>query len=151
MQSNRRIIALATLTACLALTGAARAADLSTLFTTPQERQIINSNRYKSDTAKPVKPVENAIVIETPIQQLLLEEVTHEYLVSGITLSQEGDHTVWINSTIYQDGAELDDRSKIKIVAGKDVRLRITAPDGKHYFGKSGETVEVKYMAPVED
>ncbi|MCP4391664.1 MAG: hypothetical protein GY802_25445, partial [Gammaproteobacteria bacterium] len=42
------------------------AADLSTLFTTPQERQIINSNRYKSDKPKlveSVQPVEAVIAL----------------------------------------------------------------------------------------
>ena len=146
-----RLIAICAAGICLA--GQVQAADLLTLFTTPQERQIINSNRYKSDEVKAVKPVEaeQAMVEESAIQQLILEEVSQEYLISGITISRDGAHTVWINSKIYEDGQQLDDKSRIKVVDGAEVRIRITAPDGKHYYGKSGETLEVTYMAPVED
>ena len=147
---SKRIACL--LLAALGAAGAANAAELRTLFTTPEERQIINANRYKSDEPKP-EPV-NEVVEEAPdldIQQLILEEVTHEYRVSGITISRDGSHTVWINSAIYEDGARLDDDSRIKVVDGEEVRVRITAPDGKHYFATSGETVQVSYMAPVEN
>lgn len=132
----------------------AQAAGLLTLFTTPEERQIINANRYKTDEPRPVavqQPVEEARP-ELEIQRLMLEEVTQEYRVSGITISRDGGaHTVWINSTIFMDGDRLDDGSRIKVYGGDDVRVRITAPDGKYYYGKSGETVLVSYMAPVEN
>ena len=32
-------------------------AEMRTLFTTPEERQIINANRYKTDEPKPVSEV----------------------------------------------------------------------------------------------
>ena len=129
-----------------------RAAELSTLFTTPQERQIINSNRYKTEEeVRPVVEDTAEETIEIPIQQLLLEEVRQEYAVSGISVSPEGAHTVWINSAIYEDGAELEDKSRIRVMTGTEVKVRITAPDGKHYYAKSGETLEVVYMAPIEN
>ncbi len=129
---------------------AARAAgDLSTLFTTPEERQLINANRYKSDEIKvqPVADDEN----NEPIQMLAQEEVSVEYRISGISLSGDGTHSAWINATAYDDGAKLDDGSRIKIFAGDNVRVRITAPDGKQYFATSGETLSVSYMASVEN
>ncbi|MDJ0778496.1 MAG: hypothetical protein QNJ85_11570 [Gammaproteobacteria bacterium] len=141
------------LLAALGTTGVARAADLMTLFTTPEERQIINANRYKSDEPRPA-PVEEVVeetTLAPDIQQLVLEQVRREYRVSGITISRDGLHTVWINSAIYQDGEQLDSSSRIKVFDGDEVRVRITAPDGKHYFARSGETVEVSYMAPVEN
>ncbi len=128
------------------------AADLSTLFTTPQERQIINSNRYKSDKPKlveSVQPVE--AVIALPVQRLAQEEVVREFKISGITISRDGPHSVWINSILYQDGEQLDDNSKVKVLAGDEVRVRITAPDGKQYYGTSGQTLEVSYMVTIEN
>lgn len=124
------------------------AAELSTLFTTQQERQVINSNRYKTDEPK-VRPklVETN---ESPVQLMIQEEVTRQYRISGITISREGPHTVWINSTAYEDGEELEDRSKIKIMEGDDVRVRITAPDGKNYYATSGETLEITYFTRAE-
>jgi len=125
------------------------AGELSTLFTTPQERQLINSNRYKSDDVKP-QPVQDA-PDASPVQLMVQEEVNVEYRISGISLSADGAHSVWINSLVYEDGAQLDRGSRVRIMAGDDVRVRITAPDGKHYFGTSGETISVSYMAAVEN
>ena len=148
---SKRLICL--ILAGLGTTGVVRAADLMTLFTTPEERQIINSNRYKTDEPKPAPVTEEVeeITLDLNIQQLVMEEVTREYRVSGITISRDGAHTVWINSEVFEDGAQLESDSRIKVFDGDEVRVRITAPDGKHYFAKSGETVEVSYMAPVEN
>lgn len=126
-----------------------QAAELSTLFTTPQERQIINTNRYKSDDGTIQQPVEDEATPE-PVQQLVREEVTREYAVSGITVSSDGPHTVWINSLVYEDGEQLEDRSRIKVLVGDEIRVRITTPDGKNHLAKSGETISVTYMAPVK-
>ena len=138
---------------CLALAapGAVVAAEISTLFTTPQERQIINSNRYKTDEPKPVAPEPEEVTIELQIQPTMMEEVAVSYDVSGITLSSDGPHTVWINNMAYLDGGQLDDNSRVKVMAGKDIRVRITTPDGKHHFAASGETLDVIYLAPLEN
>ena len=128
----------------------ALATELSTLFTTPQERELIDSNRYSNDEVL-VKPEVVDDVVEVPLQQLRKEEVSREYIISGITVSSEGPHTVWINSQAYEDGEALDDNSKIKVVVGDEIAVRITAPDGKHYFATSGETLEVTYLAPVKN
>jgi hypothetical protein len=129
---------------------AAPAAELATLFTTPAERQLINSNRYKSDDGVALRPVETEAAPE-PVQQLIREEVTREYKVSGITVSSDGAHTVWINSLVYQDGEQLEDKSRIKIMVGDEIRVRITAPDGQKYYATSGEMVEVTYQAPIQN
>jgi hypothetical protein len=151
MPSNR--IALTAVPLLLSLSvGAfqvARAAELSTLFTTPAERQLINSNRYKSDEGEPLRPV--AAEELQPVQQLIRQEVTREYRVSGITVSSDGSHTVWINSFAYEDGEQLEDKSRIKVLVGDDIRVRITTPDGKNHFATSGEILEVTYLAPTEN
>ena len=127
-------------------------AELMTLFTTPQERQIINANRYKSDEPKPQPTVAaNPELSDMPMQQLLKEEVTHEYSISGISLSPEGAHTVWINAKMYADGDQLADKSRVKVMVGNEIRVRITAPDGKHYYATSGEKLQITYLAPVEN
>lgn len=134
----------------LLLTGGyASAAELLTLFTTPQERELIDSNRYKSGDNKPKVVVEDTI--ETPVPQMNQTEVTRQYKISGITISRDGPHTVWINSSAYEDGEELEDRSKIKVMVGDEIRVRITAPDGKKYYATSGETLEVSYLASIEN
>ena len=86
------------------------AGELSTLFTTPQERQLINANRYKSDEVKPQPVQDNHDEPDkSPIQRLALEEVNLEYQVSGISLASDGAYTVWINAIAYEDGALLTD------------------------------------------
>ena len=140
------VLALALLFAAKAMTPVA-ANELSTLFTTPEERQLIDANRYKTDEPKP-QPVE-VEVEESPIQILVREEISASYRISGISLSTDGRHTAWINSRAYQDGETLEDGSRLRIIDGGEVRVRITAPDGKHFYGKSGETVELTYMAAV--
>jgi len=136
----------------LAVTGATpafAASELQTLFTTPQERQLINSNRYRSDEVKPQVVVDEAD--ESPVQILAQQEKTVDFRISGISLATDGAHTAWINGVAYEDGARLEDGSRIRIYAGDDIRVRITAPDGKHYFATSGETLTVTYMAAVEN
>ena len=123
------------------------ASDLSTLFTTPQERQLINANRYKTEEPRPTPEPEE--IDESPVQQLLQEQVDAEYRISGISVSADGAHTAWINGQSYLDGEQLEDGSRVKVIAGAEIRLRITTPDGKHHYATSGETLSVSYMAAV--
>lgn len=125
------------------------AAEILTLFTTPQERQIIDSNRHKNDDGAAQRPVEVETVVEETIRPVLREQVTREYVISGITVSMDGVHTVWINSQHYEDGEQLEDGSRIKIVVGDEIKVRIKAPDGQNHYATSGETLEVTYLAPV--
>ena len=143
---NRRTRLLAVVAGLLAA-GNAAAADLATLFTTPEERQIINSNRYKGDEVEAPRPVQAEA--EAPVQQLVREQVTRNYQVSGITVSPVGAHTVWINSKLYEDGAELEDGSKVLVMVDNDIRVRITAPDGKHYYATSGQALQISYLVNV--
>ena len=136
----------------LLLPGTALAAgELSTLFTTPQERQLINANRYRSDEVKPQQPVQDDEDDDSPIQMLARAEVSVEYRISGISLAGDGAHTVWINAIAYEDGALLEDGSRVKVFGGEDIRVRITVADGKQYYATSGETLSVSYMAAVEN
>ena len=138
-----------TITVCAAVSfQPVQPAELATLFTTPQEREIINSNRYKSEESTQARPTQ--VDEETqPVQ--VREEVTQQYRISGITISKDGPHTVWINALAYEDGDQLEDNSKIKVMVGDEIKVRITAPDGKQYYATSGDMLEVTYMAPVQN
>ncbi len=119
-------------------------AELTTLFTTPQERQIINANRYKTDKVE--KPREITVPENNEIRELVREEVSKTYFISGITVSNDGIRNVWINNQVYEDGERIDDASRVKVLVGDSIRVRITTPDGKSYYGSSGEVVEVSYL-----
>jgi len=125
-------------------------AEILTLFSTPQERKIINSNRYKSDIEQETEVVEKSSQIEE-IEHLAQAEVTLSYTISGVTLSDSGPHYVWINNIVYEDGQHLEDDSHIKVIAGSNIQIRITAPDGKMYYASSGETIDVTYITTVKN
>ena len=125
-------------------------AEILTLFSTPQERKIINANRYKSDLVLETGVVEKSPQTEE-IEQLVLTEVTLSYTISGVTLSNSGPHYVWINDVVYEDGQHLEDDSHIKVITGSNIQIRITAPDGKMYYANSGETIDVTYITSVNN
>ena len=129
--------------------GDSTGSDIKTLFTTPMERQIINANRYKNDDIVKAPVVEER---QTEfIAPVAKEEVTASYAISGITISNSGPHSVWINNLVYEDGEHLEDNSHIKVLIDDNIRVRITTPDGKNYYATSGEIVEATYMATVEN
>ena len=125
-------------------------AEILTMFSTPQERKIINANRYKSDLVLETEVVEKSPQTEE-IEQLVLTEVTLSYTISGVTLSNSGPHYVWINNVVYEDGQHLEDDSHIKVITGSNIQIRITAPDGKMYYASSGETVDVTYITAADN
>jgi hypothetical protein len=123
---------------------------MSTLFTTPQERQLINAKRYKLDEVPLQAPQNLAKSVATNIQKPVQEWVRELIRISGITLSSSGHKRVWINSQVYEDGDSIDDKMPIKVMVEKEIVVRITAPDGKHYFVTSGETIEIVYQLELE-
>ena len=142
------LFTLPVLVATLGIAGAVKA-EVKTLFTTILERQIIDANRYKNDEiGKPIIFEETETEFIAPVVQ---EEFKISFFISGITISDSGQHFVWINNQLYEDGGQLEDDSLIKVLHDDKIRVRITAPDGKRYFGTSGETVEVTYPVDVEN
>ena len=127
-----------------------KANGILTLFTTPEERQLINSNRFRVEepevVSAPVEQVEPEAEIETPYTQ----EVRSEYRISGITLSREGASMVWVNGEVIEDGQETPDGSQVKVLSGQTPRIQIVAPDGSRFEGEIGDTIEVVYEAPVK-
>ncbi len=148
-KSNIQASTLASLVVLAALSLPAVSADIQTLFTTPQERQLINSNRFKTDEPEVVEaPVETVepVEIETPYT----EEVRSEYRISGITLSTEGSSMIWVNGEVIEDGQKTPDGSRVRVLSGAQPRVQITAPDGSRFEGEIGDTIEVVYQAPVK-
>ena len=96
-----------------------------------------------------VRVTEETDEVEAP--QQAQKEVTVTYTVSGITISSSGPHFAWINNDVYEDGQQLQDSSQIRVMSGSKVRIRITGPDGKIYYANSGETIDITYLAVVED
>jgi hypothetical protein len=125
--------------------------EISTLFTTPQERQLINNNRYKLDEVQPQLPINVDEPTIGGIPQLVRKYLRESITISGITLSNSGPNMVWINSQVYEDGASMDNNMRIKVMSGSKLKVRVTAPDGKHYFATSGETIEIVYSVVVEN
>jgi len=127
----------------------ARAADLLTLFTTPAERQLINSNRYKETEPEFVEAPSEAQETSGEIVSPYTEEVKRDYRISGITLSKDGSNMVWVNGEAIEDGQQTTDGSRVRVLTGKQIRVQITAPDGGRFEGEIGDTIEVVYQAPV--
>jgi hypothetical protein len=142
---------LITLVVCASVVTTALGSDVKTLFTTPQERQLINNNRYESGEAQPQRQLNQEESSTVEIKQTIKEIVRESITVSGITLSNSGPNMVWINGQTYEDGEKIDDKMRIKIMAGNEIGVRITAPDGKHHFATSGETIEIAYQTTVEN
>jgi hypothetical protein len=142
---------LITLVVCASVVTTALGSDVKTLFTTPQERQLINNNRYESGEVQPQRQLNQEESSTVEIKQTIKEIVRESITVSGITLSNSGPNMVWINGQTYEDGEKIDDKMRIKIMAGNEIRVRITAPDGKHHFATSGETIEIAYQTTVEN
>ena len=135
---------------CASTVATAMDSNIKTLFTTPQERQLINNNRYQSDEAEPQQLDQDEPHAEE-IKQKAKEIFQKSIIVSGITLSNSGPNIVWINGQTYEEGEKIDDKMRIKVMTGNKIKVRITAPDGKHYFATSGETIEIVYQATADN
>ena len=122
---------------------------LETLFTTPAERQLINANRYKNDN-QPVK-AKNDLPEPSAVRELIKEEVKMSYSISGISINMDGSRVAWINGQVVENGARMDDGSKLRINDSDVKSVSITTPDGKKYTGTSGDTLDVKYMRAIEE
>jgi hypothetical protein len=131
---------------------AQRDLELETLFTTSQERQIIDSNRYRSAVQKTQKKQPTQETTETAaVRELVQEKVSQIYIISGITINEDGAGMAWVNNEFYENGATLESGSKLRINNGPVKSITIIAPDGKAYAGTSGETLTVTYMRAMEE
>lgn len=124
--------------------------SLSTLFTTPQERQVINANRYKTDDKPVQRVVETSPQVDQGPREILKEEVKNTYKISGISINADGTRFAWINEQLYEDGSTLDDGIKVRINNRGVKSVTLVTPDGKGHTATSGETMDVLYVRNVE-
>ena len=122
---------------------------LRTLFTTEQERRVINANRNRQES-KPAAPVSTPVeeIAPEPVSEPVREEVKTQYRVSGVATDLAGSQTVWINGRSYLSGDQMEDGARIAI---QGTRVIITTPDGKRHQGQSGEVLEVTYLRTIEN
>jgi len=123
--------------------------EIFTLFTTQQERQIIDRNRYKTDEKK----VARAAEIDKPQateKALPAQASTLNIMLSGVTISQSGENIAWLNGKDYENGGKLEDGSKVYISQKSKTLVQIKTPDGKYHALTTGETIDISYFKPVE-
>jgi hypothetical protein len=123
--------------------------QLKTLFTTPEERALIDRNRYRPEprVRKP-EPVSPAPQPE-PAPATPMVTVEKEYRISGISINADGADVAWINDEQYEDGERIDGLVRLRINA-REGRLKLIAPGGKAYVASAGDTVIVKYRKPAD-
>ena len=137
----------------LSMTGSVSAqtkdSEILTLFTTQQERELIDRNRYKK------KQVKNTVVVaEKPQQEEYIaveqmEEVTLTVRLTGVAISQSGENVAWLNGKAFENGGKLDDGSKVYINAKKMTQIQIKTPDGKYHSVVAGETFDITYFKRI--
>ena len=122
---------------------------LSTLFTTSEERKLIDANRYKQNQQVELSTqIEASPEVETTDD--VIEEVTVELTVSGFTLSQNGQNVAWINGKPYQNGSTLEDGSKLIVSDKSSGVVQIKTPDGQYHRLSTGKSAVISYQKPPE-
>lgn len=123
--------------------------EIMTLFTTQQERQLIDNNRYRVKTEKSSKP---AVVKQEPEpdRKVVYKQEVLTVKVSGITLTQDGKNIAWINGKAHENGSSLVDGSKVYISRKVKDLVQIKTPDGKYHNVVTGKTSDLKYLVPVQ-
>ncbi len=130
-----------------------KSSEILTLFTTQEERSLIDSNRYKNQSSKQTKKpvvVQQEVVAETE-SEIIYEPQLLKIKVSGVTLAQDGTDLAWVNGKAYENGAKLEDGSKVYISRKIKNAVQIKTPDGKYHNLVTGQSTDIKYMKPVED
>ena len=146
---NKRFILILLTGVIASSTNAWAQNDFLTLFTTNQERQIIDANRYKNDPQstlksqmQPAPEKENTAV---------REEVNLSILLSGFTRTQSGQDVAWVNGKPYDNRAQLEDGSTIIINKKKALKVQIKTPDGKYHNLSAGKAVNISYLKPLTE
>lgn len=126
--------------------------EILTLFTTQQERLLIDNNRYREVSSRPIS---SPVIVEQSDQmddgKTIYNEVTINLLVTGITLSDSGQNIAWVNGQAMEDGSELEDGSKVLIKSKSSTFIQIATPDGKYHRVQAGEEADIKYLVAVKE
>ena len=121
---------------------------IQTLFTTPQERALIDNNRYRVAPKKTTGKVET--VAPKAAKKIVMETVTLSIKLNGVTFSESGQSIAWLNGTSYENGARMEDGVQVFISKQKNNQVQIKTPDGKYHRLVTGESNEIQYQKPAE-
>ena len=124
--------------------------SLSTLFTTSQERQLIDANRYKLVGQETKATMQTQASSQAETTRDVIEEVSVDMVVSGFTITENGQNVAWINGKPYQNGSTLEDGSKLIVSDKANGLVQIKTPDGKYHSITAGKPVIISYQKPLD-
>lgn len=119
---------------------------LNVLFSTPQERQLINSNRYKMEEDKTAKPVVASPVASNQISEIVKEQVQVNFTVGGISINNDGSRSAWVNGNKYNQGEKMSDGTVVAVNSGANNSVSLVTPDGMSHRVLPGETINITYF-----
>ena len=122
--------------------------EIQTLFTTQQERQLIDANRYRLAPKKATRTKGPVKIVK--VKEVIKQEINKDFTITGITIANSGSNTAWLNGQAVLNGEKIDGKYHIHIITGKSNKIQISTPDGQNFYGTSGETVAVKYLEVVQ-
>ncbi len=122
--------------------------EFMTLFTTQQERRLIDNNRYR----QPVIETETVGVDETEQEQQTTVYQQHNisFELAGVTLSEDGNHVAWVNGDRVESGDELVDGFRVFISPKLNNLVQIKGPDGVYHNIQTGKKLDISYLKPEE-
>ena len=125
--------------------------EFITLFTTQQERRLIDNNRYRQPiTETETETVEVDEEISEQKQTTLYHQHSISFELAGVTLSEDGSHIAWINGSRVENGDEIGNGFRIYISPKLDNLVQIETPDGAYHEIQAGKKIDIKYLRPAE-
>ncbi len=122
--------------------------EFMTLFTTQQERRLIDNNRYRNPVTE-TKTIGVDEVAEQK-QQPVYQQHSISFELAGVTLSEEGSHVAWINGDRVKNGDELKDGFSVFISPELNNLVQIKAPDGVYHNIQTGKKLDISYLKPAD-
>lgn len=143
--ANRNLLRLVTsgfAVAFLLLPQAADAQRLGRLFSTPDERALLDELRRERQIVDP-----DPQVVETVTDTPLVEQVT----INGLVLRSSGVNSAWINGRQVDGGARTREGVQVDTSATQGGRVKITLPSGAETIDlKPGQRIDVDSGVVVE-
>ncbi len=121
---------------------------IQTLFTTPQERALIDHNRYRVAVKKTAARVET-VAPKAP-KKIEMETVTLTIKLNGVTFGESGQSIAWLNGASYENGDKLEDGTRVFISKQATNQVQVKTPDGKYHRLVAGESNEIQYQKAIE-
>jgi hypothetical protein len=138
-------VLIATCVLCFPL-GSARAEALGRLFTTPQQRAVLERLRHAPPPAPKPKVVEQPKVVVPPPPEV--PRIT----VNGVVIRSDGDSTAWVNGQSTGEGRDEIDSVQVNPRRIRGLAVPITTPSnlpdvrlkpGQSYDPATGTVVDI--------